>query len=377
MEHLDCQVFFNFLTDTQVGRLHLNAYAGIPEEEARKIEWLDYGVAVCGCAAQERHPIVAENIGGTLDPRTDLVKSYGVQAYACHPLMVQGQLIGTLSFGTKTRTSFSLEDLAVMRAVTNHVATAMERIRLIKELRKSRDELEKRVQDRTNDLAKANESLRQLSLKLISTQEEERKKIAGDIHDSLGACLSTIKFKVQDIFQRTGETDSVFAESLKPLLPVIQDGIEECRRIQMDLRPSLLDDLGLLATLSWFLRRFQTIYSKIQVEQEIQVEEDDISHPLKVVVFRVTQEALNNIAKHSEGSLARLSLRKKNHKIELTVEDNGQGFNIEKALALESTKRGLGLSSMKERVEFSGGSFQIESTEGRGTTIRVSWPIPS
>ena len=152
MQHLDCHVFFNFLVDETMGRLHLNACAGIPEEEARKIEWLDFGVAVCGCAAREGQRIVAEDIFNTPDIRTDLVKSYGIQAYACHPLEVQGKIIGTLSFGTKTRTRFSAEDLALMKTVADQVAIAMEKLRLIDELRNSRDELELRVRERTAEL---------------------------------------------------------------------------------------------------------------------------------------------------------------------------------------------------------------------------------
>jgi PAS domain S-box-containing protein len=101
LEFLDCQVFFNFLADDKQKRLHLNACAGIPKAEAAKIEWLDYGVAVCGCAARDACRIVAGNIQETPDPRTDMVKSFGVQAYACHPLIVADRLLGTLSFGTR------------------------------------------------------------------------------------------------------------------------------------------------------------------------------------------------------------------------------------------------------------------------------------
>ena len=376
MAHIDCQAFLNFLVDDNAGRLHLNASAGIPEEEARKIEWLDYGVAVCGCAARDRKPIIAENIGDTSDPRTELVKSYGIKAYACHPLMIQDRLIGTLSFGTKTRSGFSLKDLAIMRTVTDQVATAMERMRFIEQLERSKNGLEVRVTERTEELAKANEALRQLSLKLISAQEEERRRVAVDIHDTLGSCLAAIKFKVQDVLQRAENTAGLPAESLAAVVPVVQEGIEECRRIQMDLRPSLLDDLGLLATLSWFFRGFRTIYSEIRIEEEIQIEEEDVPAALKIVLFRVTQEAMNNIAKHSKADLVRLFLRKGKGRLELEIEDNGQGFSTEKSPSTGGVKRGLGLTSMKERTEFSGGSFEIESVEGEGTTIRVSWPLP-
>ncbi|RJP40898.1 MAG: PAS domain S-box protein [Desulfobacteraceae bacterium] len=159
MEHLDCQACFNFLVDEEAGKLHLNACIGIPDEEAARIEWLDYGVAVCGCAARDGVPIIAENIFNKVDPRTELVKSFGIQAYACHPMIVRGHVIGTLSFGTKTRASFSEDDLALMRTVTHQVATAMERMRLIEELHQHQDVLETRVGERTAELKKANEAL--------------------------------------------------------------------------------------------------------------------------------------------------------------------------------------------------------------------------
>ncbi len=127
MTFLDCDAFFNFLVDETAGRLHLNAWAGIPAAEAKKIEWLDLGVAVCGCAALEGCRIVTENIQTTPDPRTVLVKSYGIQAYACHPLIIEGRLLGTLSFGTRRRCRFSADDLALMKAVADQVAIAMDR----------------------------------------------------------------------------------------------------------------------------------------------------------------------------------------------------------------------------------------------------------
>ncbi len=142
MTHLDCQVFFNFLADNKSGKLRLNAYAGIPPEEGRRIEWLDYGIAVCGCAARDACRIVAERIPSTPDVRTELVKSYGVLAYACHPLFGDdGMVMGTLSFGTKTRETFSEEDLSLMKAVADQVAVAMMRMHHEHALRESREDL--------------------------------------------------------------------------------------------------------------------------------------------------------------------------------------------------------------------------------------------
>lgn len=152
MALLDCQVFFNFLADKSSGRLHLNACAGIPEEEARRIEWLDYGVAVCGCVAQSGQRIVAENILETPDPRTDLVKSYGIKAYACHPLLDRGEVLGTLSFGSKTRQRFADDELSVMKTVADLVSIAMQRKQSEQALQQHREHLEELVRERTGEL---------------------------------------------------------------------------------------------------------------------------------------------------------------------------------------------------------------------------------
>jgi len=159
---LDCQAFFNFLVDEQAGRLRLNACAGVPNEDIQKMEWLDYGTAVCGCAARDACRIVAEDIQATPDPRTELVKSFGIQAYACHPLVIERRVLGTLSFGTRTRTHFREEELSLMKAVTDLVAIAMERQRAQASLRRANEELEQRVAERTAELHAASRYSRSL-----------------------------------------------------------------------------------------------------------------------------------------------------------------------------------------------------------------------
>ena len=131
--------------------------------------------------------------------------------------------------------------------------------------------------------------------------------------------------------QQIGIAPTAAGESLNAIVPAIQEGVEECQRIQIDLRPPMLDDLGLLPTLSWFCRRYQTIYSEIRIEQEIDIREKDVPDALKIVIYRVTQEAMNNTAKHSKADRARLSLRKSGDKLGLVLQDNGLGFDQEKA----------------------------------------------
>ena len=743
MTYLDCHAFFNYLVDEEKQRLHLNAYAGIPEETGKEIEWLDYGVAVCGCAARDASRIVCESIPTTPDPRTERVKSFGIKAYACHPLLSAGRVIGTLSFGTRSRPTFTEDELSLMKTVADQVAVAMERIQLIDALKRSRDELEVRVQERTRevreqsrvldyffkfsitpfvildkdfDFIRVNEAyakachrkasefpghnhfefypsdakakfeqvvrtrqpfvaiarpfsfpdhpewgvtywdwiltpilndageveylvfsledvtkrrqadeavkkerqrfydvlemlpaylvlltpdyhvpfanrffrerfgeshgnrcfeylfnrsepceicetytvlktiaphhwewtgpdgriydvsdfpftdtdgsvsilemgiditerkraeealraahqynrslieasldplltinsegkvtdvnsatelatgvtreqligsdfsdyfadpekaregyrtaflkgtardyplairhrsgmitdvlynatiyrneageiqgvfaaarditerkraeealkesevrLRALSSQLLTAQESERKRIAMELHDGVGQMLTAIKFKVENTVQEMGEGKArTKNKSLEAIIPMIKNTIDEVRKMQMDLRPSTLDDLGVLATLGWFCREYQKIYSRIRIEKEIAIEETEVSAPLKVVLYRLTQEAMNNIAKHSQADLVRLTLRKQETQIEWVIEDNGMGFDLEYVLSSGQSKRGLGLGSMKERAELSGGTFAIESIKGKGTTVRASWPV--
>ncbi len=217
-------------------------------------------------------------------------------------------------------------------------------------------------------LKESEERLRYLSTQLLITQENERKLIANEIHDSLGSSLGAIKFRVEQVLQKAGIGDP------ENIILTIQKAIEESRRIQMALRPSSLDDLGILPTLNWFCREFQKTYSGTRIETKININENDVLDHLKTVIYRICQEAFNNIAKHSKAKVATLSLRKTDQ-IELVIEDDGKGFNLEEKLSAEDHNRGLGLTSMRERAELSGGLFAIESIHGSGTTIRVSWPL--
>jgi signal transduction histidine kinase len=160
---------------------------------------------------------------------------------------------------------------------------------------------------------------------------------------------------------------------LDKIISLTQNAIEEVRKLSMDLRPSTLDDLGILATINWFCREFQSIYSSIHIEQKINIQEQEIPISIKTVIFRVVQEALSNVARHSKADLLRLSLIKTERTIELIIEDNGIGFDLRESHAARSLVKGFGLAGMRERVEFSGGIFIVMSMKGVGTFIRAKW----
>lgn len=131
MAHLDCDVFFHCLVDEAQGRLRLSAWGGIPPEVARQLEWLDFGAAICGCVAQGGAGLVAEEIQTSGDRRAELLRNLGIEAYACYPLMIQGRAIGTLSFGSRRKEHFAAEDRDFVEAVSQQVAIALQRLRLL------------------------------------------------------------------------------------------------------------------------------------------------------------------------------------------------------------------------------------------------------
>ncbi len=227
-------------------------------------------------------------------------------------------------------------------------------------------------------LLESRRQLRVLSSRLLTVREDDRRRIAQELHDSIGQILTTIKFGVENIVSSTdGDTATPYVdvEKARALIFIAQDGIEETRRICADLWPSILDDLGILAAISRLCREFQIIYSGIHIKQRINVREEEVPDSLKIVIYRVLQEALNNVARHSKAHLVYVSLNKAKDSIELSVKDNGKGFNTEDVFYGDSFKRKLGSFNMKERTELSGGSFVVRSIRGKGTTILSSWCV--
>ncbi len=204
--------------------------------------------------------------------------------------------------------------------------------RIREELRTAHDNLELRVQQRTLELAEtlielkeSREELKLLASQLIRAQEDERKRIAREMHDSIGSSLSAVKFCLENAAAQLKQNPK-FRESFVALSRAVEQAIDESRRIITDLRPSILDDLGIIATLNWFCRRFGEIYTGISVEKDVRLEEAQVPENLKIIIFRIIQEAMNNSAKHSQARKICLSLWLEGERIELRISDDGVGF---------------------------------------------------
>jgi PAS domain S-box-containing protein len=220
------------------------------------------------------------------------------------------------------------------------------------------------------------ERLRHMSNQLLTVQEEERKRISMELHDSIGQYLSAAKFSVENILVRIGDKmEASERRSLEAIVPILQSSIGEVRRIYTDLRPPVLDEMGIVMTTQWFCRQFNTIYPHIDIEKKIELDEDDVPDLLKVVLFRVMQEAFHNIARHSGADKVILCLGKNLNKLQLSIRDNGTGFQQSRKEVGDYYRKGLGLMSMRERTELSGGTFSIESFPRGGTHILATWLV--
>ena len=218
--------------------------------------------------------------------------------------------------------------------------------------------------------------LQRLSVRLLEVQESERRRIATDLHDVLGQSLTVIKlFLDESVMLLAANEPSSAAQSLEQVRLKVKDAFGELRSVAMNLRPAIIDDLGILATLSWFFREFETACQDMNVEKFFSIHEDSIPVPLKIIIFRIIQEATHNIVKHANASRIRVTLEKSGGAIHLSISDNGNGFDPAAAGKSRPFGKGLGLLSMKERAELSGGTYVMESRPGQGTRINVSWPL--
>jgi len=262
----------------------------------------------------------------------------------------------------------------------SHAVMVVEDIGEHRQLERTREnfrrELQTRLAERTGQLTAANEELRRLSAQRLSWQEDERKRIALELHDGLGQTMSEIKFRVEGLMQdlrgHAAPPDAEHFTRIGQIVERLRQGIDEVRRIAMDLRPSTLDDLGLLPTISWFCREFRRTYGDLQLEPEIDVAEASIPAPLKIVIFRILQEALHNIAKHARAGRIQLVLEGGEEHLRLRIQDDGRGFQI----PTDNDKvHGFGLSNMRQRAELSGGALTIRSLPGEGTAVEARWPL--
>ncbi len=348
-----------------------------------------------------------ETVTSVLGYRTDelagshfstLLLHRGDSAWEAYDTVLVAQKIlkadGTVCPMDLTATSIPWDD---SRVILMTLRDCTERTRAKEELARSRAELEVKVRERTADLVQINETLeaeiserektehalrtseqelrlsqrelRDLAMHLQSVREEESGRIAGRIHDELGQVLTALRMDVVWLLKKLSEGADVPRGKTEDMAALIDNAIETVQTISLELRPSLLDDLGLVAALQWQAQEFER---RADITCGLTVEPDDISldKELSTCLYRIFQEAMTNIVRHAGASRVHASLRDTGDAIILEIKDNGQGIT---RAALES-RRSFGLMQMRERAGFWGGHVEIHGSPRRGT--RVSAHIP-
>ncbi len=221
-------------------------------------------------------------------------------------------------------------------------------------------------------LREAHTQLQALSQQLMQVQEQERRTLAHDLHDEMGTALTALKMNLQTM-QRVSDTTQV-NESLHDSLDILDTLLGRVRDLSLDLRPSLLDDLGLVPAIRWYVMR-QAERAGIQVQVDAESFSRSLPVDASVVCFRIVQEAVTNVLRHAKATRLDVRLQDTESGFDLAVTDNGDGFSVTATMAEASDRRTLGLLGMRERARALGGTLTIQSAPNRGTQVRAHIPL--
>ena len=241
-------------------------------------------------------------------------------------------------------------------------------------------ELEKEITEKnriSDALTLSRERLKKISRHTLDVLEADRQTISKELHDSIGASLAAIKFSLEEKEMLRFQNGNQLSESLNQEVGYLAATIKETKRISANLRPSTLDDLGLVATIAWYLRQFHRLYGDIKIVYDSEISEQDIPEAMKINIYRIIQEGLTNTERHSNASIVHLTMKycDGNHSLSLSIEDNGCGFDVKETLSNKDPLGGYGLVAMRERCEIFGGFFHLNSEIGGGTRINAILPL--
>lgn len=258
--------------------------------------------------------------------------------------------------------------------------TVSERNRNEATLQQAKSQLEERVRERTSELEdrivrqeNAERALRDLSVRLLHAQDEERRRIARELHDSTGQSLAALTMVLSKMAKKAG-SDPEFLSQLAESEKITRAVSDELRTTSYLLHPPLLDEMGLKAGLSWYVEGFKA-RSKIGVTLNMPESLERLPADLELMIFRVVQECLTNVHRHSESPSVEICLRNSNEELTLEIRDHGKGMSADRLVAVTGSGLvGVGLRGMRERVKAFGGELEI-SSDTRGTTVRATIPL--
>ncbi len=300
-----------------------------------------------------RKPVILSD--AQADPRfVDFGDSENIRSWMGVPMVIHDGLVGYLTFESHELGAYTQRQALLAQAFANTAAAAIDNARLFEQVRQGRTRLQK------------------LSQQLLDVQERERRRIALELHDRIGQTLTAIKINLQSAQQELDPERQV--QSFDQMVGTVERALQQVRNLSLDLRPSMLDDFGLVAALRWYLDR-QAQNAGFRVEFQAAELPERPDPRIETACFRVAQEAVTNIVRHASASSVRVELQQRDEVLYMTISDDGQGFDVQEAISRATRGESIGLLGMQERVQLLGGKLELFSTTGQGSIVRTHFPV--
>lgn len=350
---------FVFLATPQIGgAFKLVAMAGFGERVPADAYITGPTSAVLAQAIEGKRPIIIANKEQM--PQADTLAQIdlqGWQSLVAVPLLAHNQGVGVLTAYAGQPNFFNPDDVVTLMSLASQAAVAIQNAQLFSQLDAQR------------------ETLHQMSLRLVNAQEEERRRISRELHDELGQALTALKINL-DVARHAlpPEASPKLRQSITEASQLAVRTLEAARSMSLELRPPMLDDLGLVSALRYEMDRYEQ-RTGMSAQFESNLKEARLQPEVEITVYRIVVEALTNIARHARASQVLVEVRVDGNQITGKVADNGQGFDLQSWLHSAAEQQSLGLVSMRERAALLGGHLEVASQLGQGTTVSFTLPI--
>ncbi len=347
------------LYDERTKTLYYHVQRGLSSKYAEEMR-IPLGEGIAGTVAQTGEPIMLEDI--SKDTRTvspDLISSEGLKGFVCIPLKSKDKVVGAMNIASHVAGRFSEDEMSLLSSIGDYLGSAIEQARLHERL------------------ARLGERYRALLTHSLTAQEEERKRIARELHDETSQAITSMTLSLQAIItlaEMKGIGDTEFLDMVKETHSFAIHAGYEIVRLMKELRPTLLDELGMAAAIHRYAKDALQPHG-IEVSAEFTGTDERFPSEVEITLFRVAQGLVGNILEHSEAKNVSIKLECDAQECVLIIEDDGKGFDVSKLTRVESSGRGAGLFTMRERLHLAGGTGYVESEPGRGTRVIARIPI--
>lgn len=298
--------------------------------------------SVLELVVEEDRALVAENIRRRLNGEVKEMR------YRVHARRKDGTIIAVEAFGIRTKLNGKAAIVGTLQDISE------------------------REQDHLA-LEQTTEQLQTLSHRLLEMQEAERRHLSRELHDEIGQALTALKINLQAV-QRSADSSPSLLPRLMDSVSIVDRTLRQVRTLSLDLRPSVLDDLGLFAALRWYADQ-QAQRAGLRVQLSVKFTETRLDPTLETACFRVAQEALTNVVRHAQAKTVLIELGRENDYLHLMVRDDGEGFDPARVRKRKQGDRTLGLMGMEERASLTGGWIEFKSAAGRGTEVHAWFPL--